>query len=154
MLVQRAVDYQAAVVFVNTVGGQDELVFDGHSVAVGPDGTVLARCPQFEESLAFCTIDPGEVVAARLRDTRHRANVRRQRRTPSELPVAHGPSLSDGRAAACDQVDGDVAPVAAAPRRRRSTRRFAPGCATTSRRTASSTSCSGSPAASTPRSWR
>ena len=36
----------------------------------------------------------------------------------------------------------------------RSTRRFAPGCATTSRRTASSTSCSASPAGSTPRSWR
>jgi NAD+ synthase (glutamine-hydrolysing) len=110
MLVQRAVDYQAAVVFVNTVGGQDELVFDGHSVAVGPAGVVLARCPQFEESLAFCTIDPGEVVAARLRDTRHRANVRRQRRTPSELPVAHGPRLKTG-AAEVDQVEGDVAAV-------------------------------------------
>src|SRR5918994_1619810 len=34
MLVQRAIDYLAAMVFVNTVGGQDELVFDGHSLAV------------------------------------------------------------------------------------------------------------------------
>jgi NAD+ synthase (glutamine-hydrolysing) len=80
MLVQRAVDYLTAVVFVNTVGGQDELVFDGHSVAVDQDGRVLARCPQFEEALGFCTIDPREVAAARLRDTRHRTNVRRQRR--------------------------------------------------------------------------
>ena len=38
MLVQRAVDYLAAVVFVNTVGGQDELVFDGHSLAIDQDG--------------------------------------------------------------------------------------------------------------------
>jgi NAD+ synthase (glutamine-hydrolysing) len=91
MLVQRAVDNLAAVVFVNTVGGQDELVFDGHSVALDQDGRVLARCPQFEESLVLATIDPREVAAARLRDTRHRANVRRQRRaTPAaEPPVVH-----------------------------------------------------------------
>jgi NAD+ synthase (glutamine-hydrolysing) len=91
MLVQRAVDNLAAVVFVNTVGGQDELVFDGHSVALDQDGRVLARCPQFEESLVLCTIDPREVASARLRDTRHRANVRRQRRaTPvAEPPVVH-----------------------------------------------------------------
>jgi NAD+ synthase (glutamine-hydrolysing) len=88
MLVQRAVDYLAVVVFVNTVGGQDELVFDGHSLAIDQDGNVLARCPQFEECLALCTIDPREVVAARLRDTRHRANVRRQRRA---APLAEPP---------------------------------------------------------------
>ncbi|HEY7599689.1 MAG TPA: nitrilase-related carbon-nitrogen hydrolase, partial [Candidatus Limnocylindrales bacterium] len=95
MLVQRAVDNLAAVVFVNTVGGQDELVFDGHSMAVDQDGRVLARCPQFEESLTLCTIDPREVTSARLRDTRHRANVRRQRRaTPvAEPPVVHLASL-------------------------------------------------------------
>src|SRR5918998_2177850 len=91
MLVQRAVDNLAAVVFVNTVGGQDELVFDGHSLAIDQDGRVLARCPQFEESLAYCTIDPREVSAARLRDTRHRVNVRRQRRAApiAEPPVVH-----------------------------------------------------------------
>jgi NAD+ synthase (glutamine-hydrolysing) len=95
MLIQRAVDNLAAVVFVNTVGGQDELVFDGHSVAVDQDGRILARCPQFEESLTLCTIDPREVSSARLRDTRHRANVRRQRRaTPvAEPPAVHLASL-------------------------------------------------------------
>jgi NAD+ synthase (glutamine-hydrolysing) len=85
MLVQRAVDYLAAVVFVNTIGGQDELVFDGHSLAIDQDGKVLARAPQFEESLTLCTIDPRAIAAARLRDTRHRVNVRRQR---SATPVA------------------------------------------------------------------
>jgi NAD+ synthase (glutamine-hydrolysing) len=95
MLIQRAVDNLAAVVFVNTVGGQDELVFDGHSVAVDQDGRILARCPQFEENLTLCTIDPREVSSARLRDTRHRANVRRQRRaTPvAEPPAVHLASL-------------------------------------------------------------
>jgi NAD+ synthase (glutamine-hydrolysing) len=107
MLVQRAIDNLASVVFVNTVGGQDELVFDGHSLAIDQDGRVIARCPQFEESMALCTIDPREVAAARLRDTRHRANVRRQRR--EEARVVHLASLevpADG-----ETVGGVVSPL-------------------------------------------
>ena len=102
MLVQRAIDYLAAVVFVNTVGGQDELVFDGHSLAIDQDGRVIARCAQFEEQLAVCAIDPRQVVAARLRDTRHRVNVRRQQRASreAEVPVrtlakVHAPGRAD-----------------------------------------------------------
>ncbi len=113
MIVQRAVDYLAAVVFVNTVGGQDELVFDGHSLAVNPDGSVLARCPQFDEHLALATIDPREVVAARLRDTRHRVNVRRQRRAvrraQPEVPVVSHASLTVDSPA--DRVGGELAPI-------------------------------------------
>jgi NAD+ synthase (glutamine-hydrolysing) len=109
MLVQRAIDYLAAIVFVNTVGGQDELVFDGHSLAIDQDGRVLARAPQFEESLQLCTIDPREVAAARLRDTRHRVNVRRQRRT---TPVAEPPvrTLASLRVPSqAEPVGGDTA---------------------------------------------
>ena len=79
MLVQRARDNVAVVAFCNLVGGQDELVFDGHSVAIDQSGTVVARAPQFEESLTICTVDPGAVASARLRDARHRAAVRRMR---------------------------------------------------------------------------
>src|SRR6476661_6226784 len=79
MLVQRARDNLATVVFCNLVGGQDELVFDGQSVVIGPSGEVLARAPQFEEALVTCTIDPGDSAAMRLRDARHRAAVRRYR---------------------------------------------------------------------------
>jgi NAD+ synthase (glutamine-hydrolysing) len=111
MLVQRAVDNLAAVVFVNTVGGQDELVFDGHSLAIDQDGRVLARCPQFEEHLALCTIDPREVVSARLRDTRHRVNVRRQRRASqvAEPPAVHLASLELAAGGRPDTVGGSVA---------------------------------------------
>jgi NAD+ synthase (glutamine-hydrolysing) len=110
MLTQRAVDYLSAIVFVNTVGGQDELVFDGHSLAVDQDGRVLARCPQFEESLGFCNIDPRQVTAARLRDTRHRANVRRQRRATrvAEPPVFTLASVSV-EAAPPEEVTGELA---------------------------------------------
>ena len=111
MLVQRAIDYLAAMVFVNTIGGQDELVFDGHSLAIDQDGRVIARCPQFEESLTLCTIDAREVVAARLRDTRHRVNVRRQRRaTPAaEPPVRTLASLQVPSRA--EPVGGATAPL-------------------------------------------
>jgi NAD+ synthase (glutamine-hydrolysing) len=113
MLVQRAVDNLAAVVFVNTVGGQDELVFDGHSLAIDQDGRVLARCPQFEECLTLCTIDPREVASARLRDTRHRVNVRRQRRASqiAEPPAVHLASVEVAASAGADPdtVGGRVA---------------------------------------------
>jgi NAD+ synthase (glutamine-hydrolysing) len=100
MLTQRGVDNLAAVVFVNAVGGQDELVFDGHSLALDADGRLLTRCPQFEEALQVCTIEPREIAAARLRDTRHRENVQRERRAHDEPTVRQlGP------------VDLDVAPV-------------------------------------------
>jgi NAD+ synthase (glutamine-hydrolysing) len=85
MLAQRARDTLTVVLFCNLVGGQDELVFDGHSVVIDQDGEVLARAPQFDEQLLVCTIDPGEVVAARLRDPRHRAAVQRERSSPGEL---------------------------------------------------------------------
>ncbi len=59
MLVQRARDNIAIVLFCNLVGGQDELVFDGHSVAIDATGDIVARAPQFEESLTVCTDRPG-----------------------------------------------------------------------------------------------
>jgi NAD+ synthase (glutamine-hydrolysing) len=76
MLVQRARDSNVAVLFCNLVGGQDELVFDGHSVAIDVDGEIVARAPQFEESLTVCTLDPGAIFARRLQDARHRPAVR------------------------------------------------------------------------------
>ncbi len=111
MLVQRAVDYLAAVVFVNTVGGQDELVFDGHSLAIDQDGEVLARAPQFEEALTLCTIDPRAIAAARLRDTRHRVNVRSQRGAGAagEPPVFTLASVSTDPVNEPEVVSGELA---------------------------------------------
>ena len=69
MLVQRARDTVAGFALCNLVGGQDELVFDGHSVVVDHGGEVLARAPQFEEALLVCTVDPDAAEARRLQDT-------------------------------------------------------------------------------------
>jgi NAD+ synthase (glutamine-hydrolysing) len=57
----RARQHGVYVVCVNLVGGQDELVFDGRSVAVAPDGRVFARARSFEEDLLVVHIpEPGE----------------------------------------------------------------------------------------------
>jgi len=51
LLMRRAREAKAYLFYVNTVGGQDELVFDGGSMAISPEGFVLARGVQFEETL-------------------------------------------------------------------------------------------------------
>ena len=90
MLVVRARDNLVSVLFCNCVGGQDELVFDGHSLAIDEDGEIVARAPQFEEDLALCTLNPGAVAAARLRDPRHRTAVRRERGSGGTLARSLG----------------------------------------------------------------
>ena len=62
MIAGRAADYGAFVAWVNTVGGQDELVFDGNSVIFDPHGDVLARSPSLVPDLLVCDIDPTKPV--------------------------------------------------------------------------------------------
>jgi NAD+ synthase (glutamine-hydrolysing) len=57
LCVRRAREAGAALAYANMVGGQDELVFDGDSILVGADGTLLARGPQFEEALVIADLD-------------------------------------------------------------------------------------------------
>lgn len=60
MLAARARDGSCAVVYVNTVGGQDELVFDGGSMVVLPDGSVHARSPEFREDRFVVDVPIGD----------------------------------------------------------------------------------------------
>ena len=78
MLITRARDNAAWVVLVNAVGGQDELIFDGHSVVIDEDGEVVARAPSFEEALLVVDIDASTAIARRLVDARRRALAREQ----------------------------------------------------------------------------
>ena len=76
MFAQRARDNLACVAFCALVGGQDELVFDGHSFVVDHTGKTIARAAQFCEELLICDVDLEAAAAARLRDSGHRASAR------------------------------------------------------------------------------
>lgn len=72
MLVTRAKDYSTVVAYCNLVGGQDELVFDGHSVIIGERGEILARARGFEEDLLVSDINIDRVFRSRMHDPRRR----------------------------------------------------------------------------------
>jgi NAD+ synthase (glutamine-hydrolysing) len=59
----RARESGVRVALCNTVGGQDELVFDGHSLVLESDGSVSARAPGFEEALLVLDLDRPEAAA-------------------------------------------------------------------------------------------
>jgi NAD+ synthase (glutamine-hydrolysing) len=91
MLATRAADNELFVAYVNMVGGQDELVFDGASVVFDPAGEPVARAGQFEEELLVVDLDVEAVFRARLRDTRPRKQktaVLDEVGTPEVVPVS------------------------------------------------------------------
>ena len=73
MLSVRAADNELFVAYVNLVGGQDELVFDGGSMIHDPLGEEIARGRQFEEDMVVADLEVGAVFRSRLRDTRPRS---------------------------------------------------------------------------------
>ena len=87
MLATRAADNVACVAFVNQVGGQDELVFDGSSVILDEQGDVLARAHAFEEDLIVADLDLESVFRARLRDPRRRDGIAWRGEDYGLLPV-------------------------------------------------------------------
>ncbi len=96
MLIQRARDNLAAVAFCNLVGGQDELVFDGHSLIIDHEGTIVARAGQFREELLLATIDAEGSRGVRLRDPRHRPAIRRSAPVARRIATLALPEPPDG----------------------------------------------------------
>ena len=76
MVRQRAREHVAAFAYCALVGGQDELVFDGHSFVVDHTGELIARAAQFEQELLICEVDLGAPDAERRRSSGHRALIR------------------------------------------------------------------------------
>ena len=64
VIAERAKEASATIVYVNQVGGQDELVFDGDSLVMSPAGSLLARAPRFSEDLYFVDLEFPEVRLA------------------------------------------------------------------------------------------
>jgi NAD+ synthase (glutamine-hydrolysing) len=106
MLVTRARDNSAYLAFCNLVGGQDELLFDGHSVVLDDEGEVLARAPGFEKALLVVDLDPSEAIGRRLRDVRRRS-LARDREDEQEPAVLE---LGDGPVSTQDQIGGEIVP--------------------------------------------
>ncbi len=82
MVATRAADDVVWLAFVNMVGGQDELVFDGASVIVNPQGETVARGRQFVEELVTADIDLDAVFRARMQDSRRRKETLDAARAP------------------------------------------------------------------------
>ena len=92
MLGVRASDYGCYVLFCNLVGGQDELVFDGHSVIFDPGGDMVCRAKQFEEDLLVADLHPEEALVRRLHDPRPRKETSDRVATFQAIPRKAEPS--------------------------------------------------------------
>ena len=110
MLATRAADDLVCVAFVNMVGGQDELVFDGGSVIFNERAEVVARGRAFVEDFVVADLDLDSVFHARLRDSRRRqdklgADDATTRVSLPALTPAAAPSITPGMAEPLDRVD-------------------------------------------------
>ncbi len=85
MLATRAADNGVIVAYLNMVGGQDELVFDGGSMVFNEQGTLIARAKEFAEDMLVVDLDTASVFRSRLHDPRRRQG--RLRVKPDEVPV-------------------------------------------------------------------
>ncbi len=94
MFAQRARDNLACIAFCGLVGGQDELVFDGHSCVIDHTGATIARAAQFREELLVCEVDLDAAAAARLRDPSQRPAARRSERRVQLLPALPAPAAA------------------------------------------------------------
>jgi len=75
MLSTRASDNLVFVAYLNTIGGQDELVFDGHSLILDQNGEIISRGKQFEEDLIIVDLDLEGILMSRLHNPRRRQEV-------------------------------------------------------------------------------
>jgi len=107
MFAQRARDNIACVAFCGLVGGQDELVFDGHSCVIDHTGRTIARAEQFQEQMLVCDVDLDAAAAARLRDPSQRPAARSTERRAALLPALPASAPHAGR-----QPSGMQAPPA------------------------------------------
>ena len=95
LVTRRATENKTTVAYVNIVGGQDDLVFDGDSVVVDGHGTILARAPQFEEHLLVVDLDLPEAGEPDIVDSVAHVTLADTARTYSELPTDEATARDD-----------------------------------------------------------
>jgi len=108
MLATRAADHSVPIVYVNLVGGQDELVFDGASVVFDESGHLLARARQFTEDLLVVDLEVRPTFRKRLLDPRGRAS-----RPPlPEIVVSEGHRADSAAPAQPPRIEARLGPEA------------------------------------------
>ncbi len=114
MFAQRARDNVAYVAFCGLVGGQDELVFDGHSCVIDHTGRTIARAAQFREELLICDVDLQAAASARLQQAGHRPGARRASgRVELLAPVPANSALAGRTASSVQSLSRPIEPVEA-----------------------------------------
>jgi NAD+ synthase (glutamine-hydrolysing) len=109
MIATRAADDVVCLAFVNMVGGQDELVFDGGSLIVNERGEPVARGRQFAEDFVVADLDLDTVFHARLHDSRRR----KEKQGAAEVPrIALSPLATPAAASLPAREVVPLAPVA------------------------------------------
>lgn len=113
MLGTRASDHACFVAYVNMVGGQDELVFDGDSSIYDPEGDLVAEATPFAEELLVADLELEQVFRARLHDPRRRHALRDEPRSVVRhvLPETAAPSERPDVPAAAVVVHDELAEV-------------------------------------------
>ncbi|HUF49205.1 MAG TPA: NAD+ synthase [Longimicrobiales bacterium] len=107
MLATRASDHAVVLAYVNLVGGQDELVFDGNSVIFGAEGELLAEAAVFEEQLLVCDVELEQVFRARLHDPRRRHALRGQPQHVQRFEPVQAPAVQRLQRAVAPSVAHD-----------------------------------------------
>lgn len=87
MLSTRAYDMGVFIVYLNTVGGQDEVVFDGRSLVISPSGDTVAVGKAFEEDIIVVDIDLDEVTRVRMREPKIRWETELKDRDKVKIPI-------------------------------------------------------------------
>lgn len=100
MLATRAADSGLIVVYLNMVGGQDELVFDGGSMVFNEQGTLIARAKQFAEDMLIVDLDTPSVFRSRLHDPRRRQE--RWQVASADVPIL--PIVADPRPSSSNNI--------------------------------------------------
>jgi NAD+ synthase (glutamine-hydrolysing) len=113
MLAARAQDSGVIIAYLNTVGGQDELVFDGGTLVIDERGEVMARARSFEEDFLVVDLDLAGVFRHRLHDPRRRQAARPACEDCTPIDLGEGlvttrPPLPAGIAASSPDIEEEA----------------------------------------------
>jgi NAD+ synthase (glutamine-hydrolysing) len=111
MLSTRASDNIVMVAYVNTAGGQDELVFDGQSLVLDQDGRVIARGKQFDEDLVVADLNLETIMMRRLHSPLRRREVIKLDEDLVEKIALPPKKMPAGRSKPIDSLPSAVCPV-------------------------------------------